>query len=150
MQPAQAVLVAIVLGTLPRCAVSFQQQQSAEGHGVAFARPVASLGASSDTSGGTSREVYAAPPPVTSSPAAGVLLFQGTHLDRLAEVVGVVDVHAPGGGEAAAMELLRERAFEMGADAVVGVEFHHGDAPGEPTHLSGMAVRYRTPRSSVQ
>jgi hypothetical protein len=142
MQPAQAVLVALVLGTLPRCAVSFQQQQSAEVHGVAFVRPAAAHDASGDTGARTSGEAYAAPPPVTSSPAAGVLLLQGTHLDRLAEVVGVVDVHEPGGGEAAAMELLRERAFEMGADAVVGVEFHHGDAPGEPTHLSGMAVRY--------
>ena len=30
----------------------------------------------------------------------------------------------------------------MGADAVIGVEFHHGEEHGEPTHLSGLAVRY--------
>jgi hypothetical protein len=32
----------------------------------------------------------------------------------------------------------------MGADAVVGVEFHHGEGD-EPTHLSGMAVRFVPP-----
>jgi hypothetical protein len=30
----------------------------------------------------------------------------------------------------------------MGADAVVGVEFHHGEGEGQPTHLSGLAVRF--------
>ncbi len=30
----------------------------------------------------------------------------------------------------------------MGADAVVGVEFEHGEGQGEPTHLSGLAVRF--------
>ena len=30
----------------------------------------------------------------------------------------------------------------MGADAVIGVEFHHGDEKDESTHLSGLAVRY--------
>jgi hypothetical protein len=30
----------------------------------------------------------------------------------------------------------------MSADAVVGVEFHHGEEKDEPTHLSGLAVRY--------
>jgi|GEM_PF-7085337 len=36
----------------------------------------------------------------------------------------------------------------MGADAVVAEDFHHGDAPGEPRHLT--AIRYRAPRPSVQ
>jgi hypothetical protein len=33
----------------------------------------------------------------------------------------------------------------MGADAVIGVEFHHGEDEGRPTHLSGMAVRFVAP-----
>jgi hypothetical protein len=140
MLPTRAVLVAVSLGAFPCCALSIQQHQSTELHVSAAGRPPTTPRAVSPDNPGD--EIYAAPPPVTTSPASGVLLLQGTHLDRLAEVVGVVDVHEPGGGEAAAMELLRERAFGLGADAVVGVEFHHGDGPGEPTHLSGMAVRY--------
>lgn len=71
-----------------------------------------------------------------------VLILQSTHLDRPTEVVGVIDAHLPVGDQDAAMASLRKRAAEMGADAVVGVEFHHGEAPGEPTHLSGLAVRF--------
>jgi hypothetical protein len=71
-----------------------------------------------------------------------VLVLQTTKLDRYAEVVGVVDVHEAMGSDQAALALLRRKAAAMGADAVVGVEFHHGEAEGEPTHLSGMAVRF--------
>ena len=41
----------------------------------------------------------------------------------------------------AALDALRRKAAAMGADAVVGVEFHHSEG-GEPTHLSGLAVRF--------
>lgn len=71
-----------------------------------------------------------------------VLVTDQHHLDRPTEVLGVVDVHAVVGAEAAAMAELRTRAAAMGADAVLGAEFHHGDGSGEPTHLSGMAVRF--------
>jgi uncharacterized protein YbjQ (UPF0145 family) len=37
---------------------------------------------------------------------------------------------------------LRVKAAQLGADAVVGVEFHHGESEGEPTHLSGLAVKF--------
>lgn len=73
---------------------------------------------------------------------AQVLVLQSTHLDRPAEVVGVVDVHAPMGSHAAALDVVRQRAAEMGADAVVSVEFHHGEGDGQPTHLSGLPVRF--------
>jgi hypothetical protein len=76
-----------------------------------------------------------------------VVVLQTTKLDRYAEVVGVVDVHEAMGTEQAALAALRRKAAGMGADAVVGVEFHHGDADGEPTHLSGMAVRFMSPSS---
>lgn len=89
-----------------------------------------------------------APPPVTAEPvhdprADRVVILQGTDLPQMAEVVGVIDMHEPSGDEATALRLLRERAAQMGADAVIGVEFHHGEEGG-PTHLSGMAVRFVT------
>jgi hypothetical protein len=77
--------------------------------------------------------------------ASNILVLQTTKLDRYAEVVGVVDVHEGMGDERAALQSLREKAAAMGADAVIGVEFHHGEGEGEPTHLSGMAVRFVPP-----
>lgn len=73
---------------------------------------------------------------------SNVLVLQSTHLDRPAEVVGVVDAHLPMGSHDSALDVLRRRAASMGADAVVGVEFHHGEGEGQPTHLSGLAVRF--------
>ncbi len=61
---------------------------------------------------------------------------------RPAEVIGVVDAHLKVGDQDAALAALRRRAADMGADAVVGVEFHHGEGAGEPIHLSGLAVRF--------
>ncbi len=84
-------------------------------------------------------------PGVTSQQAdaeSRVLVLQSTHLDRPAEVVGVVDAHVPMGSHDRALDVLRRRAVAMGADAVVGVEFHHGEGEGQPTHLSGLAVRF--------
>jgi uncharacterized protein YbjQ (UPF0145 family) len=46
------------------------------------------------------------------------------------------------GDQDAALAALKRRAASMGADAVVGVEFHHGEGAGEPIHLSGLAVRF--------
>jgi hypothetical protein len=71
-----------------------------------------------------------------------VLILQTSHLDRPSEVVGVVDVHERMGHHAAALADMRRQAAALGADAVVGVEFHHGHGEDEPTHLSGLAVRF--------
>jgi hypothetical protein len=71
-----------------------------------------------------------------------VLILQTSHLDRLSEVVGVVDVHERMGHHDAALADMRQQAAALGADAVVGVEFHHGHGEDEPTHLSGLAVRF--------
>ncbi len=71
-----------------------------------------------------------------------VLVLEGKHLDRPAEVVGVVDAHEEMGKHEAALWALKTKAARLGADAVVGVEFHHGEGEGEPTHLSGLAVRF--------
>lgn len=79
---------------------------------------------------------------VDLSRARRVLLLQGRKLDRPAEVVGVVDAHEPSGREDAAFQRLQQNAAALGADAVVGIDFHHGEGPGEPLHLSGLAVRF--------
>jgi hypothetical protein len=79
---------------------------------------------------------------VDPSRARRVLLLQGRKLDRPAEVVGVVDAHEPSGREDVAFQRLQERAAALGADAVVGIDFHHGEGRGEPLHLSGLAVRF--------
>jgi hypothetical protein len=71
-----------------------------------------------------------------------VLILQSKHLDRPAQVVGVVDAHEEMGKQDGALHTLQAKAAQMGADAVVGVEFHHGEAQGEPTHLSGLAVKF--------
>ncbi len=91
-----------------------------------------------------SGEPSTSPPPLRRARVdpANILVLQTTHLDRPAEVVGVVDAHEPMGRHGSALQVLRERAAALGADAVVGVEFHHGEGEGEPTHLSGLAVRF--------
>ena len=71
-----------------------------------------------------------------------VLILQSKHVDRPSEVVGVVDAHEEMGKHEKALYDLKVKAAQLGADAVVGVEFHHGEGEGEPTHLSGLAVRF--------
>ena len=87
-----------------------------------------------------------APAPVPAvaamAPSRSVLVVESQHLGRPAEVVGLIDVHLPMGDQDAAFAELRARAAAMGADAVVGAEFHHGEEAGEPIHVSGMAVRF--------
>ena len=81
-------------------------------------------------------------PSNTGAVSSDILVTTARKLERATEVVGVIDAHEPSGRQDAAFALIRERAAAMGADAVVGVEFHHGEEKDEPTHLSGLAVRY--------
>ena len=78
---------------------------------------------------------------VDTEAASKIEILPSSKPQRPARVVGVVDVHEPMANEAAALQRLREKAAALGADAVLGVEFHHGEETG-PTHLSGLAVRY--------
>src|SRR5579859_548913 len=75
--------------------------------------------------------------------AAGekVKVLQNDHTECSTELVGLVDVHEPVDSVDKALTILRRKAAKMGAEAVLGVEFHHGEPDHEPTHLSGMAVR---------
>jgi len=73
--------------------------------------------------------------------AEAILVTPQPALDRVTELVGVLDFHAPADTEDKGFAALRERAARLGADAVVGAEFEHGE-DGGLSHLSGMAVRY--------
>jgi hypothetical protein len=61
--------------------------------------------------------------------------------DLPAEVVGVLDFHTRADSEDKGFDELRWRAAQLGAAAVIGAEFEHGEGT-EPSHLSGMAVRW--------
>jgi uncharacterized protein YbjQ (UPF0145 family) len=79
--------------------------------------------------------------------AKRLLVLQAQDAGRPTEVIGVIDVHEPTGEHDAALQTLRQRAALIGADAVLGIEFHHedeggGDHGGIETHLSGLAVRF--------
>lgn len=78
--------------------------------------------------------------PMTAE-ARKIRIVEGEDVGCATEVLGLVDVHEPVKTVDQAMDELRKDAAELGAEAVIGVEFHHGEAGEEPTHLSGMAVR---------
>lgn len=94
---------------------------------------------------GAEREHDEAPDPRLQDPsviaAASRVRVLPDNLGCASEVVGVVDVHEPVKSTAEGLELLRRRAAILGAEAVVGVEFEHGEGGSEKTHLSGTAVR---------
>ena len=72
-----------------------------------------------------------------------IQVLPGKRPDRPAEVVGVVDAHVPMGDHERALAVLKEKAAALGADAVIGVDFEHGEAHDNgPVHLSGLAIRY--------
>jgi uncharacterized protein YbjQ (UPF0145 family) len=79
--------------------------------------------------------------PAVIAAAQKVKVIQNEHADCATELVGLVDIHEPVESVDRALEVLRRKAAKMGAEEVVGVEFHHGEPGEEPTHLSGMAVR---------
>jgi len=82
-------------------------------------------------------------PEVAAERVARVHLLNKEDAGEPTEVLGIIDVHTKSGEQDRALQELRVRAAALDADAVVGVEFHHGEHGGEATHLSGTAVRYR-------
>jgi uncharacterized protein YbjQ (UPF0145 family) len=79
--------------------------------------------------------------PVTVARAAGVKVMQTGDIGCPIEALGPVDVHKKMESTDQALEALKRRAAKLGADAVIHVEFEHGEGGKEPTHLAGMAVR---------
>ena len=66
------------------------------------------------------------------------------------DVLGELDVPEPMGGEEEALHALRARAAALHADLIIHIAYHHGEAPGQATHLTGTAIRYRSAAASVQ
>jgi uncharacterized protein YbjQ (UPF0145 family) len=86
--------------------------------------------------------------PRLADAAKNMVVLQAQDAGRPTEVISVIDVHEPTGEHDAAIQTLRERAALIGADAVLGIEFHHEDdehgaSKDIETHLSGLAVRFR-------
>jgi hypothetical protein len=80
--------------------------------------------------------------PALSASESPVLVTPDKNLGRPTEVVGVLDFHTRADSEDKGFDQLRAKAASLGADAVIGAEFEHGDNGG-PSHLSGLAVRFR-------
>ncbi len=79
--------------------------------------------------------------PVTVAKAATVKVMQTGDIGCPVEALGPVDVHKKMESTDQALESLKRRAAKLGADAIIHVEFEHGEGGKEPTHLAGMAVR---------
>jgi hypothetical protein len=95
----------------------------------------------SDTSATDGDEAPGASEPMLTPAQRAVIVLVDKHVDRPTEVLGVFDFHSAETSEDKGFDELRRRAAAMGADAVIGAEFEHGD-DGGPSHLSGMAVRF--------
>ena len=80
---------------------------------------------------------------VSPEAVARVRLLESNDAGQPTEVLGIVDAHQRNGREREALDEIRRAAAALGADAVLGVEYHHGESKDEPTHLSGLAVRFR-------
>lgn len=78
--------------------------------------------------------------PAIVAAAARVQVLNDPSLSCASQVLGIVDVHEPVQTDEAALGILRLRAAALGAEAITGVEFRHGDGH-ERTHMSGTAVR---------
>jgi hypothetical protein len=81
------------------------------------------------------------PVPAMTPRARGVQVLVDKRVPRPTEVLAVFDFHSRADSEDKGFDELRARAAAIGADAVIGAEFEHGEG-AEPSHLSGMAVRF--------
>lgn len=80
----------------------------------------------------------------SSSGTIPVLSQQSCPASHDCNILEVVDIHTEATSQDKGFAELRERARARGGDAVVGAEFEHGDG-NEPSHLSGMIVRFAAP-----
>lgn len=80
--------------------------------------------------------------PALSAAAARIIVLEGKTSPKRGVVVGIIDVHTDATRSEEAFDELRRRASALGADVVIGADFHHGEG-SEPSHVSGMAIRFR-------
>lgn len=70
-----------------------------------------------------------------TDPSRVLVLTESSRRDRPSEVIGVLDVRVSTDDREAAIEMVKQHAAEMGADAVTSLEFH-------PRRVSGLALRF--------
>ena len=100
--------------------------------------------------GATDLLVAQSPPPPPAPVVDGarvrrIVVTTEKTLGRPCEIVAIFDLHTAATDEDKGFDELRARALALGADAVIRAEFEHGEG-SEPSHLSGMAVRFSAPR----
>src|SRR5207248_2819947 len=90
----------------------------------------------------------AAPAPLDPAPsqraspaAARILVTPEESLGRRLDILAVLDFHTRAESQDKGFDELREKAAALGANAVISAQFEHGEGK-EPSHLSGMAVKY--------
>ena len=69
--------------------------------------------------------------------------FRPVLQDRPYEVIGQVQVEAAMEHEDEGLRALREKGSAIDADAMLDVQFHHGEGSGGATKLTAIAIRYR-------
>jgi hypothetical protein len=137
----RSIVIGVVLFALPACANEYHPDYHPESrytYTQSISQPITVFNETNQQMPAFTTQA----PPTNSSDPARIIVLETTHLTQPAQVVGVVDAHEPVGQHEAALWVLKTKAAKLGADAVVGVEFHHGPGEGEPTHLSGLAVRF--------
>ena len=110
-------------------------------HSASENEPAEAHAAATDDHDEHSEAVIPVPSSLTSLQAHVDVFPKGSNPTRRTMVVGVIDVHTAAEDPDKGFDVLRVVAAQLGADAVIGAEFEHGEG-SEPSHLSGMAVRY--------
>jgi hypothetical protein len=124
------------------CAPTFVVHKTEQISSVAPVEPVAAPSpptppsAPSNDDGPSLSVNYPLPPDV-----ARIQILTDKHPKRSAEVLAVFDFHTDASSEDKGFDQLRLAAARVGADAVIGAEFEHGDDGGK-SHLAGVAVRF--------
>ena len=137
MRLAWIVAASWLVGCSPTLVVQKVEDPSASTGGAeANAAPRPSSGESEEDDGPSLVVTYPLPPDV-----ARVQILADKHPKRSAEVLAVFDFHTDADSEDKGFDQLRLAAARVGADAVIGAEFEHGEDGGK-SHLSGMAVRF--------
>ena len=140
---ATSIVLFVVGLTAVGCAPTLVVQKAEDPSGAtstsesSSSSPSSTPSPSSEEDDGPSLAVtYPLPPDV-----ARVQILIDKHPNRPAELVAVFDFHTDATSEDKGFDQLRLAAARVGADAVIGAEFEHGDEGGK-SHLSGMAVRF--------
>ena len=139
------VAAAVTLTLAAGCGNEYHPEyhpQTAYAYTQTVSQPVTIFQTTGHPPPGTQTSPGPAPAAIGGADGSRVLVLESKHTDRPSQVVGVVDAHEEMGKHEGALRTLQRKAAALGADAVVGVEFHHGEGEAEPTHLSGIAVRF--------